>query len=261
MPYTFSHPLAVVPLRSSCPKWFNFAALVIGSLSPDFGYYTRQFSVAHFAHAALGTLAICLPTGLLALGLFYMIRRPLCFILPQPHRAALMPLVLRRSALSFRSFFVAVISILLGAWTHTVWDSFTHDGGWAVQRFAILRAPVIHTGTTVLPVSYVLQETSTFGAGALLAILYFRWLRRQPATTTHEGASVPDRLRYLLIVLLAAIALIYAIPAALGMASLFQGYLAFRVFVFRTGVYSAAVFVPLLIVSSIAFYAVHRRTV
>jgi hypothetical protein len=100
MPWTFSHPLVVVPLRRLCPERLNFTALIIGSMSPDFGYYIGKFPVANFAHTGLGTLVVCLPMGLLALGLFYLIRRPLCFVLPQPHRAALMPLASRRPSVS-----------------------------------------------------------------------------------------------------------------------------------------------------------------
>src|SRR3954468_10318059 len=85
MPFTLSHPLAVVPLRGLCPRWLNFAALVIGSTSPDFGYFIQQFDAAAFAHSGWGTLEICLPTGLLALSIFYLLRQPLCYILPQPH--------------------------------------------------------------------------------------------------------------------------------------------------------------------------------
>jgi hypothetical protein len=190
--------------------------------------------------------------GLLALGPFYLLRRSLCFILPQP-------LVTRHLALSFRRSDLAALSVLFGAWTHTAWDSFTHDGGWAVERFAILRAPIIHAGITTLSVSDLLQQASTFGAGALLAFLYFRWLRQQCATPTAADTSVPDVWRYSLIAVLAVVALAFAIPSALRMASLFEGDSAFRVFVFRTGVYSVAAFVPLLIVSSIALYVVHRR--
>lgn len=259
MPCTFSHPLAVAPLRRGCPERLNFAALVIGSMSPDLGYYIRQFPVARFAHTALGTLTVCLPTRFIVLGLFYLLRGPLCFVLPQPHRAALTPLVLRRPSFSLRRFFFAALSILLGAWTHTVWDSFTHDGGWVVERLAILRAAVIHVGTSSLPVSYFLQQASTFGAGALLAVVYFRWLRRQE-TSAAEDTSGRDRWRYLLIALLAAVALATAVPAAFRTASLSEGYLAFRVFVFRAGVYFVAAFVPLLIISSIVFYVVHRRS-
>ena len=257
MPCTFSHPLAVVPLRRLCPERLNFTALIIGSMSPDFGYYIGQFPVANFAHTGLGTLAVCLPTGLLVLGLFYLIRRPLCFVLPQPHRAALTPLASRRPSVSVHSVFVATLSLLLGAWTHTVWDSFTHPDGWAVTHLAILHATVIHVGTTSLAVFNFLQQVSTFGAGALLLVLYFRWLRRQQTTATGD-TSVHDVWRYSLIALLAAAALAIAVPAAFRLASCFEGYLALRVFVFRTAVYSVAAFVPPLIISSIVFYIVDQ---
>jgi Domain of unknown function (DUF4184) len=259
MPCTFSHPLAVVPLRRWCPERLNFTALIIGSMSPDFGYYIGQFPVANFAHSALGTLAVCLPTGLLALGLFYLIRRPLCFVLPQPHRAALLPLASRRPSISVHSIFVAALSILLGAWTHTAWDSFTHPDGWTVTHLAMLRATVIHVGTTPLAVFNFLQQVSTFGAGALLVVLYFRWLGRQRTTATGD-TSVHDRWRYTLIALLAAVALAIAVPAAFRVASTFEGYLAFRVFLFRAAVYSVAAFVPPLIVSSFVFYIIDRRS-
>ena len=260
MPCTFSHPLAVVPLRRFCPNWLNFAALIIGSMSPDFAYYVRQFPVARFAHTILGTFAVCLPTGLLALGIFYLLRQPLCFVLPQPHRAALAPLAAARLAVSVRSILVASVSILLGAWSHTVWDSFTHDGAWSVRHLGFLRAPLIHIGETVLPTSYVLQQASTFGGGAVLPLMYFLWLRRQPATPPATDRLSTDGWRYLLLAALVVIAVSVGAPAALRMASLFDGYTAFRVFVFRTGVYSAAVFIPLLALSSFVLYAVHRRS-
>ena len=37
MPWTFSHPLAVVPVHRLFRGRLNFTGLVIGSLSPDFG--------------------------------------------------------------------------------------------------------------------------------------------------------------------------------------------------------------------------------
>jgi hypothetical protein len=249
MPATFTHPLAVVPLRRFCPARLNFAGLIIGSMSPDFGYYLRQFDWARFAHTVLGTLTVCLPSGLAVLGLFYLLRRPLCFILPQPHRACLMPLVERRPALSFTWFLSAAISVLLGAWTHTVWDSFTHDGAWSVEHIPILQATAFQVGDTVLPVSYVLQQTSTFAGGALLAFLYFRWLQRQRKTITIEKGALPDSWRYTLIAILVAVSIAVAIPMALRLAFEFQGYTAFRVFIFRAAVYSAALFIPLLVIS------------
>jgi hypothetical protein len=258
MPCTFSHTLAVVPLRRLSPERLNFTALIIGSMSPDFGFYIGQFPLANFAHTALGTLAVCLPMGLLALGLFYLIRRPLCFVLPQPHRAALMPLASRRPSVSVHNVFTATLSILLGAWTHTVWDSFTHPDGWAVTHLAILRATVIRVGTNSLAVFNFLQQLSTLGAGALLVVLYFRWLRRQQTTATGD-TSVHDCWRYSLIALLAAIALAIGVSAAFRLVSPFEGYVALRVFVFRASVYFVAAFVQSLIISSVIFYIVDQR--
>jgi len=228
-------------------------------MSPDFAYYIRQILVARYAHTILGTFTVCLPTGLLALGIFYLLREPLCFVLPQPHRAALMPLASVRPRISLRSILIAAVSVLLGAWSHTLWDSFTHDGAWSVQHFPILRVPLIHVGSTELPASYILQQLSTFGAGAALALMYFLWLRRQPIAPPPAQGAISDVWRYLIFVLLAVIALSVAAPTAFQMASLFEGYTAFRVFVFRTGIYAAAVFIPLPSLTSIIFYAVHRR--
>jgi hypothetical protein len=168
-----------------------------------------------------------------------------------------MPLASRRPSVSVHSVIVAALSILLGAWTHLVWDSFTHPDGWAVRHLAILQTKLIHVGNTSLAVFNFLQQVSTFGAGALLLVLYFRWLRRQRPTATGD-TSLHDVWRYSLIALLAAAALAIAVPAALRLASSFDGYVAVRVFVFRTAVYSVAAFVPSLVLSSIIVYIVDR---
>jgi hypothetical protein len=56
--------------------------------SPEFAYYVRQFPICH---TILGAVAVCLPTGLVVLAIFYLIRRPPLFFPPQPCRAALTP--------------------------------------------------------------------------------------------------------------------------------------------------------------------------
>ena len=261
MPCTLVHPLAVLPLRRLCPATLNFAALVIGSMSPDFGYYINQFSVTGFAHTMLGTLTVCLPSGIVVLVIFYLVRQPLCFILPQPHRSALLPLASIRPLLSPRWCMVAVISLLLGSWTHTIWDSFTHAGAWSVERISILRESLFRVHGTVFPASYILQQFSTFGGGAALAITYIMWLRRHRPRAPFDAGTFSDLKRYCLLALLAVVALAISIPAAVRMASHFHGYLAFRVLVFRAGVYFTAAFVPLLAFSSFALYAMHRRKV
>ena len=42
MPFTFSHPAAVLPLRLLPRHWFSLTGLVIGSMVPDFEYFLRS---------------------------------------------------------------------------------------------------------------------------------------------------------------------------------------------------------------------------
>lgn len=260
MPATFSHPLAVLPLKRFCPRWLNFAALVVGTIAPDLGYYLRRFEVAAFSHTLTGSFLVCLPAGCLLLMAFYLLRRPFCYLLPQPHRLSLTPLSVFPASWCFKTVFVALVSILIGTWTHILWDSFTHDGGWAVQRISFLRATALRVGTTNLPVSYVIQQFSTLAGALGIIIVYRKWLRRRASAVKIISAS-EELWRYVILGALAVIALGIAIPLANGMANQFTGYLALRVFLFRTAVYATAAFVPLFIVSSVVFYAVRRNAV
>ncbi len=255
MPLTFSHPLAVVPLRRFCPAQLNFLALVIGSMLPDFGYYTRQYSLGPYCHTPQGILFVCLPVGFAVLVVFYGLRAPLCYILPQPHRAALTPLAVGRPRRDWRTIIIAVISLVLGACTHVLWDSFTHEDGWAVRHLPALSTP-LHFGHTQLPVCYVLQQLSTVGAGLALVILYVLWLRRQPEIPRDTSS---DHWRYGLLGGLAVLSLAAAIPSALQLSSHYAGYTAIRVFLFRAGVYATAFYLPLVTVAAVFLHTLRRK--
>src|SRR5882672_6336607 len=69
MPFTLAHPAAVLPLR----RWprLDFVALVIGSMTPDFGYYLLLPDMRLETHSFAGSLETCLPVGLLLVLLFH----------------------------------------------------------------------------------------------------------------------------------------------------------------------------------------------
>src|SRR6185295_3910580 len=92
MPWTFAHPAAVLPLRRYCPALLNFPALLIGSITPDLGYHLSRKDWSAYAHSLEGSLLVCVPIGLLLLGSLCLLRNPLWFLLPQPHRDALAPM-------------------------------------------------------------------------------------------------------------------------------------------------------------------------
>src|SRR6266478_4359327 len=116
MPFPLAHPAAVLPLRRYCPRFFSFPALVLGSITPDLGYFFGKSSVDEFSHRLLGSVVFCLPIGLILLGLFYMLRSAVVGILPVRYQRVFQPLCQRPPG----SLFVNVLSLLLGAWTHLV---------------------------------------------------------------------------------------------------------------------------------------------
>jgi hypothetical protein len=102
MPWTFAHPAAVLPFRRLGLKNLSFGGLVVGSISPDIGYYVGRFDVAALAHTTLGVLILCLPTGLVLFAMVRVLHRPVANVLPEPHRSALlsMPQVPRLTSLA-----------------------------------------------------------------------------------------------------------------------------------------------------------------
>jgi hypothetical protein len=89
-----------------------------------------------------------------------------------------------------------VVSAVIGAFTHVLWDSFTHGDGYFVRRFPdFFRAEV----TATWDVNRILQYVSTVGGCLILAVWFYRWFRR---ATPHPIAStdlVPSWVRYVVL--------------------------------------------------------------
>src|SRR4051812_33855162 len=115
MPFTLSHPAAVLPLRRYCRTRIHFVAVIVGSMTPDFGYYVGQFGAATFAHTIAGSFALCLPTGLLVMAVVAFMRRPLQLILPWPHRDALTCTPASSWRFSFGQIAMLCACLLIGA--------------------------------------------------------------------------------------------------------------------------------------------------
>jgi hypothetical protein len=247
VPFTLSHPAAVLPLRRCCPRRLDCPALVIGSMAPDFAYYLPGYEPPVATHSLVGSFVLCLPAGLMVLAAFHLLKRPVCFVLPQPHRGALTPLAIARRGWSATACFAAIVSVLLGAWTHIAWDSFTHVHGWAVERLSLLRTPLWPAGGRPFAVFDALQWSSGLAGALLLFWFYRRWLRLEAPTDDCGG----DRWRYLLLAAIGAAALLLAVPAARSHAAAYRGALAVQVFTFQLWVHAAMFGVLLLITCSL----------
>lgn len=213
MPFTLSHPAAVIPLR----RFGVFSALVIGSMMPDTVYFLPFFSEHdRFGHTLPGIFFYCLPAGMALLWIFHnFAKRPLIALFPQSQQAALQGVSPDFRFGPVSRFVLIVWSILLGTLTHVIWDTFTHTEGYAFNHWEWFRGRVIlWNGSKWLVADLVQLGCSLLGA-ALIAWCYLRWARTvQPQETT--GVQLPALGRAALFLLFAVSAIVPLIVRSLS---------------------------------------------
>lgn len=180
MPITFAHPVAVLPFVKTR---LIFSALVIGSMSPDFIYFFNAEPTGHFGHTTLGMVLFCLPISILFYLLFHSIlKKPVVALLPKLDQCALSQWLNHRP-ISGPFILNLVISILIGAVTHILWDGFTHGYGWAVVRWDWLSATVLSTPLGELKLFKLFQYSGHLLGSPLLLITYGWWIRSNVTET------------------------------------------------------------------------------
>jgi Domain of unknown function (DUF4184) len=199
MPFTLAHPAAILPLRGI--RHLRTAPLVIGALIPDLPYYLPgALRLRSQTHTFEGSLTICPLLGYATLVAVFVLRVPLTALLPA--RARWLCLHSLAPFRQLREWLIAPLAIVVGVWTHLLWDSFTHSDGWMVHRVAALSAPVTlgpYTGT----VCHVLQYLSSVFGLVVLAVWYLRL--PAPVPEPREGTRSSSAARALLLVAAAAI--------------------------------------------------------
>lgn len=202
MPFTLAHPAAILPLRRF--SFFQTVPLIIGSLVPDVPYFLPP-SVSRFmtdTHTFEGSFICDLPLGTALLVLTLLLREPLTALLSARARWLCMRSIQRFNERPLH-WPIALLSVLVGSWTHIVWDSFTHPGGWAVMRVAALNAPVSLFGWNT-EVFHLLQYLSSIFGLAVLAIWLHRLLLSVPASRLSEPRT---RANWFLLAMIVAAAL------------------------------------------------------
>jgi hypothetical protein len=169
VPFTLSHPAAVLPLVRAP---FVPAALVAGAVAPDVPYFVRvprsanawyePFVNATTTHEPLGALAVAVPTAAVLLALWSVVRAPLRALAVGHERGDVRRLP-RSGSWGVRACWV-VVSLVLGVATHVVWDALTDDAGFLVELLVPSREPEAMGWDG----SRVLQHASTaLGLGVL----------------------------------------------------------------------------------------------
>lgn len=243
MPWTFAHPLAILPIHRMARRRLGFMALVVGSISPDLGYYVLAFDTATLAHQWLGLLLVCLPSSWCVFLFLRWMRTRFVYLLPQLQRQALQAHIALPQTFSATQITWTSLAMLLGAATHVIWDAFTHASGFAVQYFSFLRESV-GLGYVNVPVFHLLQHVSTLAGALLLSYAYWRWLKKLPHVVILEPRE-NDGWRNLLFVSTALTSLMLGTSLAFVLPGVINGDWPKEAFIFRLVVSTTSCFAVL----------------
>lgn len=175
MPFTFSHPAIILPLTFLPKKWFSLTGLVIGSLTPDFEYFIRMKIKSDYSHTIEGLFWFDLPLGILLAFIFHNIaRNTLLDNLPKIIKSRFLQLMKFDWNVYFKkNWFIVILSILIGAFSHLFWDSFTHSHGYFVENIPTLRKTVNILGMEI-PILKILQHSSTLIGGLIILFAIYK---------------------------------------------------------------------------------------
>jgi hypothetical protein len=175
MPFTFSHPAAILPAKFFPERWISMTALVIGSITPDFEYFIRMKNYGIYGHTWIGILWFDLPLGFLLTFVYHrFVRDGLIDNLPQFLRNRLFRFKTVDWLTYVKKHFIQVLlCLIIGSATHVAWDGFTHRAGYFVEMI-----PWLNLNTEVFGVQhvrfYILQNISSLIGMVLVVIAVLR---------------------------------------------------------------------------------------
>src|SRR5688572_28164127 len=154
MPFTPAHPAIILPFIRS--RYFSATGLIAGSMSPDFEYFFKMSVSSMHSHTVAGLFYFDLPVTILISLVFHLVvKKNLIYNLPlflQKKIQALLEIdfikYLREHAWIF------VISALLGAASHILWDSFTHNNSFFVRTLPFYKGTHVPLGGARYPLWY-----------------------------------------------------------------------------------------------------------
>ena len=213
MPFTISHAAAVLPLHRWTREKLPLAALMIGSMSPDFAYFLPGDLGRVATHSVSGLFVFCWPVGLAVWLLFVrVLEQPTLALMPKNWSARIVP---PAREWTVRKLALASVAVVLGAVTHIIWDAFTHPGTPITRTFRDLTSVAVRIDGTPYYWFAVLQHASTLLGMVVLTIWAVGRLRVPPTPhpPRHFLPPVSNKVRASAVVFLLVASFGYAIAS------------------------------------------------
>lgn len=176
MPFTLAHAAIAYPLKK-IDRRLSVSGLIAGAIIPDFEYFIRMRHISS-GHQLNERLLLDVLAAVLLCFIFHgLIKKPLYDNLPEKYTRFIIPAMqLNWNRHTARQGGLILVSVILGIFSHLLWDSFTHKGGLMTELISPLRYTVT-INAIQFPVYFILQLLSSIAG---LWILY----RMIPAPAT-----------------------------------------------------------------------------
>lgn len=175
MPFTTSHPAAVLTLKHLFPRYFSLTGLMAGAMSPDLLYFLILDTADRgFSHSWTGLFLFCLPAGVAFSFAFHkLIKYRLILNLPGPLDVMLSGLAFQKFKIKgLRQWIILASSVLVGALSHFFWDSFTHAHGEIARAIPFLLEKSTIFGITRQNCTYLQHLSTVLGAFFMVAYIF-----------------------------------------------------------------------------------------
>jgi uncharacterized protein DUF4184 len=178
-------------------------------MSPDFHYFITLSPGGKASHSVAGAFYLDLPLAFAALCFFHWaLKLPLISLFPEWHQQRLMRFAVPFHLRPPKRFLFITLSLLVGIFSHLLWDSFTHERGWMVHHVAFLRSMPLQQVGIYRPLHYWLQHISTIMGLILLMTSYNRWSRSVTPLPVGEKFKLSKRAKLAVILVIGCVAAI-----------------------------------------------------
>jgi len=190
MPYTFSHPVIVLPLKRLKSEWFSTTGLVAGSIAPDLPYFVMMDATTNIGHTWYGAFLVDLPAAFLVALAFHLgIRNLLIKHLPYPlDKKFANCLSFNFCAYMQRKWGIILVSTLIGIWSHLAWDNFASSDGWIYYLQPSFFEQTVTVGSLEYHVYRLIERIESLAGLGLLG-----WIILRKRSTKLDLPSLPSR--------------------------------------------------------------------